>query len=79
MRNHNTEKTYYECLAKLILENVFPNKYHDIKLQDRPDLVACCRLNCLDFIDFLECLWIALNSILYRYLCGADICNEILP
>ena len=39
MRNHNTEKTYYECLAKLILENVFPNNYHDIKLQDRPDLV----------------------------------------
>ena len=26
-----------------------------------------------------DCVWIALNSILYRYLCGADICNEILP
>lgn len=39
MSRHNTEKIYYEFLAKLILENAYPEKYHDIKLQDKPDLV----------------------------------------
>lgn len=39
MSKHNIEKNYYEFLAKLILENACPEKYHDIILQDKPDLV----------------------------------------
>lgn len=36
--NHSRNKDYYECLAKLILENCFGESYPDLKLGDRPDL-----------------------------------------
>ena len=39
MNNHNRETKYYEYYAKGILENALPEEYHDIKMQDRPDLI----------------------------------------
>ena len=35
---HNSSKTYYEYLAKLILENYLPDEYKNIIFSDRPDL-----------------------------------------
>ena len=34
----HTRLDYDECCAKLILEEVFPNRYHDLVLADQPDL-----------------------------------------
>ena len=36
--HHSYEKRYYECLAKLILENYLPGKFNNIELSDQPDL-----------------------------------------
>lgn len=36
---HNQEKTYYELLAKEVLESFLPEIYHDLKHSDKPDLV----------------------------------------
>ena len=35
---HNSSKTYYEYLAKLILENYLPDEYKNIIFSDHPDL-----------------------------------------
>lgn len=35
--NH-TKLDYNECCAKLILEELFPNRYHDLLIADKPDL-----------------------------------------
>lgn len=37
---HNTEKIYYEYLAKCLLESSLPEKYHSLSLSDRPDLIS---------------------------------------
>ena len=37
--NHNTNKTYYEYLAKCILETFLPSAFSDIILTDKPDLI----------------------------------------
>ena len=36
---HNSEKTYFELLAKLLLESFLPEIYHGITLSDKPDLL----------------------------------------
>lgn len=35
----HTKLNYYECYAKVILENLFPDEYKDLKIADKPDLV----------------------------------------
>ncbi len=35
--NH-TKLNYDECCAKLILEELFPKRYHKLALSDKPDL-----------------------------------------
>ena len=34
----HTKLDYDECCAKLILEELFPNRYHNLLLADKPDL-----------------------------------------
>ena len=34
----HTKDTYEECFAKMILEHLFPQRYIDLKIEDRPDL-----------------------------------------
>lgn len=34
----HTRLDYYECLAKLVLEELFPDQYHNLDLKDKPDL-----------------------------------------
>lgn len=34
----HTKLDYYECLAKLVLESTFPNRYIDLQVLDKPDL-----------------------------------------
>ena len=34
----HTKLDYYECCAKLILEELFPDQYHNLLLADKPDL-----------------------------------------
>ena len=36
----HTKLDYDECRAKLILEEMFPNKYHNLIICDKPDLVG---------------------------------------
>ena len=38
MKKHNFKKNYYECLAKLVLENALPETFDDLELTDKPDL-----------------------------------------
>ena len=40
--NHNAEKRYYECLAKLVLETYMPEEYYDLKFSECPDLRMGC-------------------------------------
>lgn len=37
----HTRINYYECCAKLILEEVFPERYSELKLDDAPDIQGC--------------------------------------
>ena len=34
----HTKVDYYECLAKLILEKMFPNEFENLEILDKPDL-----------------------------------------
>ena len=34
----HTKLDYYECYALLTLRELFPNKYRDLRLKDKPDL-----------------------------------------
>lgn len=34
----HTKLDYYECLAKIVLEALFPNDFIDLKIKDKPDL-----------------------------------------
>lgn len=34
----HTKIDYYECLAKLILEKLFPNEFENLEISDKPDL-----------------------------------------
>lgn len=34
----HTGLDYYECFAKIILENTFPKQFGDLKVKDKPDL-----------------------------------------
>ena len=34
----HTKLDYYECLAKLVLESAFPNRYNNLQVIDKPDL-----------------------------------------
>ena len=34
----HTKYKYEECFAKIILEHLFPQRYIDLKIEDRPDL-----------------------------------------
>lgn len=34
----HTKLDYYECLAKIVLESVFPDIFVDLKIKDKPDL-----------------------------------------
>ncbi|WP_417019757.1 hypothetical protein [Anaerobutyricum hallii] len=34
----HTRLSYDECYAKLILEKIFPNRYENLQLSDKPDL-----------------------------------------
>ena len=36
--SHNSEKVYYEQLAKLLLETFLPNDYQGLTVSDKPDL-----------------------------------------
>lgn len=35
---HHTKFNYYECYAKIVLENLFPSSFGELLLQDKPDL-----------------------------------------
>ena len=34
----HTKLDYYECVAKITLEDLFPDRYQDLKVLDKPDL-----------------------------------------
>lgn len=36
---HDREKIYHEYLAKIVLENLFPQQYNELQLKDSPDLI----------------------------------------
>ena len=37
-KDHNSDKKYYEYIAKLVLENCFPNEFVDLHQGENPDL-----------------------------------------
>ncbi len=37
-KDHDSQKKYYEYLAKLILESFLPERYHNLRCDEKPDL-----------------------------------------